>query len=51
MKTISKGEDRQMGLNEIKKAFYTTKEIVSKLKRPPVESENIFSLGMHQTKE
>jgi hypothetical protein len=31
-----------MGLHQIKK-LYTTKEIVSKLKRPPTEWEKIFA--------
>jgi hypothetical protein len=35
--------DRQMGLHEIKKIFCTTKEMVSKLKRPPIKWEKIFA--------
>jgi hypothetical protein len=32
-----------MGLHKIKKSFHTTKEMVSKLKRPPTEWEKIFA--------
>jgi hypothetical protein len=32
-----------MGLHEIKRLFCTTKEMVSKLKRPPTEWEKIFA--------
>jgi hypothetical protein len=34
--------DREMGPHEIK-TFYTTKEMVSKLKRPPSVWEKIFA--------
>jgi hypothetical protein len=32
-----------MGLHEIKKSFCTSKEIISKLKRPSTEREKIFT--------
>jgi hypothetical protein len=32
-----------MGLQKKIKSFYTTKEIVSKLKKPPTEWEKIFA--------
>jgi hypothetical protein len=38
----TKRKDGQMGLHKIKK-FSTTKEMVSKLKRPPIEGEKIFA--------
>jgi hypothetical protein len=37
-----KGKDGQIGLHEIKK-LCTTKEMISKLKRPPTEWEKIFA--------
>jgi hypothetical protein len=40
--SANKGKDRQMGLHEIK-IFCKTKEMVSKLKRPPTEWEKIFA--------
>jgi hypothetical protein len=33
------------------KSFCTTKEMVSKLKRPPTEWEKIFVIYIHQTRD
>jgi hypothetical protein len=39
-----------MGLHKTKKLLLKTKEMVSKLKRPPTEWEKIFP-ATHQTKD